>query len=152
MLTEKVTDVASKYTCLICDYNTQRKSSYDKHLSTAIHCKLTNDNQSCKQVANDINLCCQKCNKEYKSRVGLWKHKKNCNTTNSQHPIVDKDLIMMLIKKNDDLQTVMMEQQKSIMEHQNKNVELQTMIMEVIKNIEEKMKSKVFLKVENGHL
>jgi hypothetical protein len=39
----------------------------------------------------------------------------------------EKELIMTLIKKNDDLQTVMMEQQ-------NKNVELQTMMMEVLKN------------------
>jgi hypothetical protein len=31
------------------------------------------------KVAKSCNLVCEKCKKEYKSRVGLWKHKNKCN-------------------------------------------------------------------------
>jgi hypothetical protein len=48
--------VANKYFCEKCDYNTSRKSSYDKHLLTAFH---NMDNKSCKKVANKY--FCEKC-------------------------------------------------------------------------------------------
>ena len=82
MLTESCEKVANKFYCLNCDYTTSRKSSYDKHILTSKHIQLTSVNtlltESCKN-----NECCiffvKKCNKEYKSRVGLWKHKQKCN-------------------------------------------------------------------------
>ena len=83
MLTESCKNVAPQFTCLFCDYNTSRKSSFDKHNLTSKHQKLTEVNksltESCKKVAKSCNLVCEKCKKEYKSRVGLWKHKNKCN-------------------------------------------------------------------------
>ena len=88
-----------KYNCNICDYNTVRKSSYDKHLLTAKHQKnLQGDAKvakSCKIVETDF--ICKKCEKQYTSRNGLWKHNKGCIGTS------DKDLIIMLLKQNSEL-------------------------------------------------
>jgi hypothetical protein len=46
------------------------------------HIKLTNVNKELTefpQKANEIvNFKCINCNKNYKSRVGLWKHKQKC--------------------------------------------------------------------------
>ena len=73
MLTESCEKVADKFHCNICDYNTSRKSSYDKHLLTSKHIKLTNNNKieskSCEKVAKNEKILehiCKKCNKEYK--------------------------------------------------------------------------------------
>jgi hypothetical protein len=123
-----------KFNCELCEYITDNKKDFNKHILTPKHIRHISATNS----HDTIIFKCENCDKNYKDRTGLWKHKKKCIKV---MPIVDKDLIMMLIKKNDDLQTVMMdqqkammEQQKSIMEHQNKNSELQTMMMEVIKN------------------
>ena len=65
------------FECLNCDYFTSRKSNYDKHLTTSKHNLLTNVNTNAtKSSKNEFN--CLKCNKKYKSRVGLWKHKNKC--------------------------------------------------------------------------
>ena len=61
-------------------------------------------------------LTCEKCNKEYASRNGLWKHKQICNSikdldsetndkiTDSNAESFDKDkLIIMLINQNAEL-------------------------------------------------
>ena len=88
-----------KYHCNICDYNTVRKSSYDKHLLTAKHQKKLQGDakvaKSCKIIETDF--ICKKCEKQYISRNGLWKHNKVCIGTS------DKDLIIMLLKQNSEL-------------------------------------------------
>ena len=126
MLTESCKKVAEKFRCETCDYSSSRKSSYDKHVMTSKHIKNQSVNnmltESCKKVANveeniqTDNLLCKNCNKEYKSRVGLWKHKKSCichdksetnNDNNNQikcsYDITDKELIVMLVKQNAEL-------------------------------------------------
>jgi len=97
---EKVAkEFQSNYCCNICDYNTCRKSSYDKHLSTAKHQKkLQGDTKVAKKCDSDeTNFICKKCDKQYTSRNGLWKHNKVCNE------VSEKELIMMLLKQNSEL-------------------------------------------------
>lgn len=89
----------TNYYCKTCDYNTCRKSSYDKHLLTAKHQKLL---QGDKKVAKSFNInettfICKKCNKQYTSRNGLWKHNKVCDE------VSEKELIMLLLKQNSEL-------------------------------------------------
>jgi len=90
MLTNSCDKVADKFSCSICDYNTSRKSSYDKHLTTAKHIVLTTGYQplakSCAKADTSQLHTCNKCNKEYKSRVGLWKHNKICKTGKTDTP------------------------------------------------------------------
>jgi protein-arginine kinase activator protein McsA len=96
--------VARKYICESCDYCTSKKSSYDKHLSTSKHKLLTNVNTNAtKSCKNEFN--CLKCNKKYKSRVGLWKHKNKCYPDEPS----DKQIITMLIKDNSELKNMVME-------------------------------------------
>ena len=116
MLTESCEKVAHKFYCANCNYNTSRKSSYDKHILTAKHIQLTNVNnkltESCEKVAESSSYTCHICDKEYKSRVGLWKHSKNCkfeNKKTEKEEITDKELIMMLIKDNSEFKNMMME-------------------------------------------
>jgi hypothetical protein len=88
---------------------------------TAKHSKLTTVNNEETIIPNIIILICEKCNKKYKSRVGLWKHKKQCinikedtlESANIIHSIsntTDKDaLIIQLLKQNGELQKSLIE-------------------------------------------
>ncbi len=92
-----------KYNCADCDIKTNNKKDFDKHLSSSKHNKSTH-------VA-PAHYQCAICNKLYRSRAGLWKHKKSCNeisnetTENMDMQIKDKDeLLIHFIKQNTDLQ------------------------------------------------
>ena len=122
MLTEKV---ANFFECSICDYNTSRKSSYTKHILSSKHLKLTNVNktltENCKKVANEVIFTCQKCCKIYKSRVGLWKHKKICteenSDTNINNPLeLTQETILAILKQNSEFQQMLLDQSKTMME------------------------------------
>ena len=129
MLTESCKKVAPKYCCDICDYSTIRKSSYTKHILTAKHNKLTNVNRKLQKSCTELK--CHVCNKLYKSRVGLWNHKKKCTlfiepleNTLVVSEITNPSIIMNLIKDNQEFKSLLIEQQKENKELQNKLVEL----------------------------
>jgi hypothetical protein len=124
----------SKYFCDTCYYNTSKKSSYVDHLLSAKHKKMASANglgdKSDKNSAFLLpTLVCEKCNKKYESRNGLWKHKKICKDTTSvelykPETVSDKDLIMMLIKDNNELRKMMMDQQSLMIESNNKVIDI----------------------------
>ena len=108
-----------KYICIFCDYNTSRKSSYDRHILTLKHAnciavaKLAT--KKCKKVQN--NFLCEKCGKEYMDRSGLWKHRQKCDNIESEQ-----------INNN--------ELHKQNIELQKQNIELQKQILEICKNLQ----------------
>ena len=71
---KKFPKVAPEYECTTCDYYTSKTSSYNKHLLTAKHIKMTSAD------TNDDNSYKCNCGKEYKQRQGLWRHKQLCHT------------------------------------------------------------------------
>ena len=106
---------AFKYCCDICDYNTSKKSSYDTHILSAKHQRMTKEDKGGQNSAKILPADCEKficnCGKEYQHRQGLWKHKKICDfkQNDSQMQITtDKDLIMLLIKENSELKNMML--------------------------------------------
>ena len=117
------------YICNTCDYITCRKSQYNRHLLTVKHKK-----RHLATFSNDLvpkssaSYVCEKCNKNYCDKSGLWRHSKKCNTPikttdASNNFVVDKELVMLLIKENSELKNMMMEEHKST----------QKMMLEVIK-------------------
>lgn len=130
MITDKLPVVNSKFFCSKCDYYTNKTSSYNKHLTTRKHQEATNDN-----VATDT-FECNICNKAYKSRVGLWKHKKTCkgttdtsSTPNNMSTIIDNPTIVIeLLKQNQEFKDLILEErrefQKIITDQSAKMMEL----------------------------
>jgi len=99
--------------CKKCDYGTSRKSSYNKHCDSIKHNNVdletfSNilDAKSCAKI-----LACEKCEKKFKNRSGLWKHKKKCSDMIIDGiNIKDKDaLVLHLLKQNGDLQNKLIE-------------------------------------------
>ena len=131
MLTDKLPVVNSKYFCSNCDYYTNKSSSYNKHLSTRKHIEATNEN-----VAT-YTFECNLCNKVYKSRVGLWKHKKACKETtgsqsiptNMSSIIENPSLVIELLKQNQEFKDLILEErrefQKIITDQSTKMMELE---------------------------
>ena len=112
MLTKSCPKVASRFSCIFCDYLTDKKSSYDKHLLTSKHIKLTTvntfSNKSCPTIIDTNKIFnCELCDKEFASRVGLWKHNKKCKGDNficNNNDISNlTTLICELVKSNTDI-------------------------------------------------
>ena len=70
------------------------------------------------QKFSEIQYCCEKCNKEFKNRSGLWKHKKNCNNdnnnTNNSNILITPQVIMELIKDNKEMKQIILKQNNTI--------------------------------------
>ena len=74
MATEQNNDY--KFSCINCDYYTNKKSSFDKHNLSARH-NLASTIMPIMPIMPIIT--CKFCKKLYNDRTGLWKHKKKCN-------------------------------------------------------------------------
>ena len=120
------------FTCILCDYYTSNKKDYSKHLQTQKHKR---NNMETPGNIKSLNKCLN-CEKIYKDRSGLWKHKKKCNTQNKhlekdmdtneksseEFNSTDKDIIMLLLKDNAEFKNKQIsEQNKQIMELSSKN-------------------------------
>ena len=109
-----------KYICETCDIKTNNKKDYNKHLLTRKHLNkqnptptATDGNQSSQE------LKCSKCDKEYESRSGLWRHEKKCDIiksfpleykSSSENEVkVLTNLVLEIVKSNQQLQQQMLE-------------------------------------------
>ena len=109
---------SEEFHCNICYYSSSRKGQYLRHLLTNKHKMKQNEinvtNLSPK-VANSFQCTCGMC---FKSRTTLWRHKKKCNNENKlleeeQTNTCQKntpELVMELIKNNNELQQIILKQ------------------------------------------
>ena len=109
MATEKMKKNDNFFKCKICDFITSKKTNYDLHVQTQKHIRNTLSTNG--NTKNEKMFKCDNCGKNYKDRTGLWRHSKKCNMDDikicGEEP-TDKELIMMLIKENSELKTMMM--------------------------------------------
>jgi len=150
--------VPQKFVCESCDYNTARKSQYDRHLLTAKHLKMAKKIQNdIKMVINgtkkflddscDENAC--ECGKIYKHYSGLWRHKKSCNKAqNAIEEMVgqmsDKELIMYLLKENKEFKELILDQSNKMVEQSSKMLELAAKPTNIINNTNSNNNNKQF--------
>ena len=106
-----------KYLCNLCDFVTCNKKDYTRHLETIKHKNayfVTDIQHNCDIMAKKTHLyICNYCDKEYKSRNGLWCHKKCCNVSSQltpcNNPELSKEMFMMLLQQNHELQKQILE-------------------------------------------
>ena len=132
-LTSSNEEVSLQYDCDHCNYSTTIHSNYKKHLLTAKHIKLSEVSEIVSQP-----IQCSICNKIYKSRPGLWAHKKKCIEKAVENTIIPTELtstavIIEIIKQNQEFKTLLIEQQKIQMEQQKENKELINKVIELSK-------------------
>ena len=105
---KKSPKIPKKYLCETCDYETSNKKDFDKHCDTQKHKNINFQHFSTDLSQKIPRWECVSCNRTYKERTGLWKHRKIC-TALCGETIDNKDLVLMLIKENADLKNIMME-------------------------------------------
>lgn len=116
-----------KFVCKTCDYFTSNKYDFEKHAATDKHKIAILATKSRKKSPNEY--ACDFCEKIYKDKTGLWRHKKKCEfwnnineeensiiTTSNQLAITfDKDdVIQYLMKENKEFKELLLEQNKMV--------------------------------------
>ena len=68
------------YQCKLCNYNTNDKSNYNRHILTKKHIK--NEKNVCKKnvCEKSLQYKCEECGKSYKYLSGLSRHKNKCES------------------------------------------------------------------------
>ena len=94
--------VAQKFTCITCDYETSKKSSWTKHCETKNHKEQLMLHNATQKVALKEFLC-SNCGKMYKHSSSLYRHKKNCVKTHIIQDVKEKNIKIDLQKENDNL-------------------------------------------------
>ena len=126
---EKIPKSPKIYHCELCNLSTCSSKDYKTHLSTRKHKIMSND-ATLIPKSPAIHSC--NCGKTYKYRQGLALHKKTCSQIQdtSNNFVIDKELVMSILKQNADiikenseLKNLMIEEHKST----------QQMMLEVIK-------------------
>ena len=108
------------YPCEKCNFITHNKKDFERHLLTRKHNFETNETNmkqnNPKKTQNNI-FNCDLCSVTFTSRTTLWRHKKCCSI-NEKKPNISDDtsVIVQLIKQNDEFKTLLLEQNKTIVE------------------------------------
>ena len=125
---EKSTEKHNLFNCEKCAFSCDRKPDWKRHLGTSKHIKLISVNETLIQPAQQFT--CGICSKEYKSNVGLWKHKKTC--INIPVQLIEKNsentgVIQLLIDENKEL----INENKELI---NDNKDFKNLILEMMKS------------------
>ena len=65
-----------KFVCILCNYYTNSKKDFNRHLKTSKH-----KGRNGETIKIPSKNKCEKCEKNFKSRTTLWRHKKTCDGT-----------------------------------------------------------------------
>ena len=133
MMTSKPPKTPKIYNCELCNLVTCSSKDYKTHLATRKHQIMTIDD---KLIPKSPTTYSCYCGKTYKYRQGLSLHKKKCNQTSklnqdtSNNFVIDKELVMSILKQNADIIKENSELKNLILEEHKST---QQMMMEVIK-------------------
>jgi len=114
--------ISAKFFCDNCNYKCSKQSEYNKHILTRKHKILQNPTSI---INTQIYTC--NCGKIYKHSSTLYAHKKLCNQnqtkTEEQNKIIESEnnnitpeLIIEIIKQNQEFKDLLLEQNKTIIE------------------------------------
>jgi Rps23 Pro-64 3,4-dihydroxylase Tpa1-like proline 4-hydroxylase len=118
----------TKYICDKCNFNTCKKTDFNRHINTVKHLKLHNTTEIVEK--NDKIYKCN-CGKVYKHHSSLYNHKKTCNVNSNINNNINKENILLETnneKDNIDYKTM-------FLELINENQELRKTITEMLPKI-----------------
>ena len=156
MVVKKTPKNAKIFSCEECNFKCSKQCDFNRHLLTAKHKKIVNDSKNDSNFTPTVFRCV--CGKEYKYDSGFYRHKKKCNyyaeinntleestesneTTATSIDITNQpNLVLELLRENQEFKQLMVEQNKQMQETQTKlqqsytqNTELQSQMVEMFK-------------------
>ena len=115
------------YYCKICDFQCSKKSDWSRHILTRKHKNgdivVTNDDNITQQNAKPEYVC--ECGNIYKYRQGISRHRNKCyihqgktDIDNKESPLfeVDKELLVKMLLKNQDIMENVLLKNQDVME------------------------------------
>ena len=128
MISSKSSKSSKMFTCNNCDYNTCRKSQYDRHLLTLKHEMITNGNKMVTKSSYQVPLVFEcNCGKQYTYASGLSRHKKRCPEQNIKSNdmsgnLVNVEIVMELLKQNNEFKGLLTDQNKNMITLMEKGI------------------------------
>jgi len=114
------------FECNVCNYVTQTKCNFSKHLLTAKHKQNTNtDPPSITQENHTTKLYICTCGNKYKHRQSLFNHKIKCNGSSCD---TSSSMLTHLMKENQEFKHMIIELQRELT---NKVVEMTSQISNI---------------------
>ena len=126
-MTTKKSQNIPKFFCVSCQYKTNNKKDYSKHLNTLKHnvfMKKTELQVNTTEYPKEIpkTYQCTYCDKNYKYRDGLWRHSKKCvNRITSHHDIFNNndtkaltELVIKMFEQNQALTKQIVDQNQKL--------------------------------------
>ncbi len=139
MLTNANSNIAiiAKFSCESCEYITNNKCDYKKHCLTRKHTdmikmleKAKKLELSCKKISEEQKCFECNCGRKYSHPSSLSRHKKECGKEKKMKKEVTKvsgldnpELVMAIMKDNQEFKAMLMEQHKYQIEHNSKMIE-----------------------------
>ena len=94
------------FNCEKCNFITSNKKDYKRHLQTKKHISNLSAMGLLKMGEKTPYGC--SCGKHYKDNSGLWRHKKTCMIDTVKPEMLDKELMIEILKNNTEMQKTMM--------------------------------------------
>lgn len=120
------------FNCRYCDFVSSNKKDFSKHLATRKHASQSHGNflemnGNEKKPQTQMYWCF--CSRHYKTASGLWKHRKVCTFADTEEDkvacsttTITPELVLSVLKHNQDLTDLVLEQNKTILELAKKGV------------------------------
>jgi hypothetical protein len=116
MATEKSEKSEALFVCQPCHFRCSTKCDWIRHIARLKHTTNVNGNTLSTKTAKTYDC---DCGKSYSDRTGLWKHKQKCNDKNSingEELVSLTNLVLEVVKSNNELQKQNQEIQKQMLE------------------------------------
>jgi hypothetical protein len=97
-----ISNNASRFECLVCQFKCNKKNCWDRHIVTSKHKNITILNEKMLSKSKPSYIC-SSCNKTYNARNSLWYHMKNCTEKKIVNHDNKDDLIQYLMKENSEM-------------------------------------------------
>jgi hypothetical protein len=127
MATEKNSSKEPKFVCDYCNFMSSSKTDWERHIARPKHKNRVFGNDIATEKQKKTYVC--DCGKNYVDRTGLWKHKHHCDVkinVNNEGITSLTNLVLEVVKSNNELQ-------KQNQEMQKQNQEMQKQILDVCK-------------------
>ena len=116
-----------KFQCKKCNYSCSKQSDWNRHIMRLKHTTETKMKHS--NVANKNIYECIYCKQSFTSRTTEWRHRKKCSTNQEQNSTnviinnknttgveIDKDLLIQMLLKNQDVMENVILKNQEVME------------------------------------
>ena len=117
MATKKTSEKDPKYVCTSCHFICSSKTDWERHVVRPKHKNNVFGNDMATEKHQKTYVC--DCGKNYIDRTGLWKHKQHCdgkNNANNEGITSLTNLVLEVVKSNNELQKQNQEIQKQMIE------------------------------------